>query len=99
MKSKINTYTLIGYLIFGFILNSLTLIIFFLSVYMNPSTYHGGEGHNNGVVTLVFTIPLWVLLLYLAKKRKEREAFIGIGINAIINFLFYVMIAFSECLD
>lgn len=95
MKIKITT-EIIQYLIYGFFINVLSLPIYGITAFLNPKTYFGNEGHNNGVIVLMIFIPIWLIIMVYYKSKKNKIANYGIGINMIINVTFYLMLCFTE---
>jgi len=84
------------YFIIGALINVASIGVFVISAYLNPKTYHGNEGHNNGVVLLCIMIPVWVMLLWKGRKNRDANKLIGYGINALVIILFYTIVAITE---
>jgi len=96
VNKKIEYRILVFYIILGFLVNVISVAVFGVSNYLNPKTYRGNEGHNNGLVVLIIYIPLWTYLIYRAYKSKDRYALISYGINATLCLIFYTIIALTE---
>ena len=95
MKIKF-TSEIIPYLIYGFLINVLSLVILGITAYLNPKTYYGNDGYNNGLIVLIIFIPIWLIIMAYYRSKKNETANYGIGINMIINVLFYLTLCFTE---
>ncbi len=96
MTGRIKLKAFLLYLFYGLLINVCMFPIWFISIYTNAKTYHGFEGHNNGFVILIFTLPIWLLILNKQKKLKNENAVIAFGINAALNFVLLISIGISE---
>ena len=72
---------------------AITFPVFFISIYMNPKTYHGNEGHNNGLVILCVTLPILVMVSRGWKRKNNIDAY-----NSSIWVLIMHVILFSTLL-
>lgn len=94
MDRKI-TSLVIPYILLGIVINTFSLLILGLLAYFNPKTYYGNEGYNNGLIVLLIYLPMWILLLKYFKGKKNWNAIIGIGLNMIINIIFYIIVSIT----
>src|SRR5574343_1335852 len=94
MRIKL-TFEIIPYFIYGLLLNVMSLAILGIAAYLNPKTYYGKDGFNNGLVVLIIFIPIWLMIMAYYRSKKNEIANYGIGINFIIHVLFYSIIYFT----
>jgi hypothetical protein len=84
------------YLLLGLLINVSSLVVFGILNYLNPSTYYGNDGFNSGLITLCIMLPVWWVFLFYYRSKKNNSAMRGVGINMIINVLFYLILTFTE---
>lgn len=72
-----------------------TFLVFFVSIYVNPKTYHGTEGHSNGLVLLLFSLLFWGMLVF-AYRKKPKEFLHGLMMNLTLDVIFFTLIAVLE---
>lgn len=95
-NNRLNIKLIFAYVLFGLLINFLSLVIFGISTYLNPKTYHGSIGHNNGSVVLLFFIPIWTIILTRKNRTKDKNALLGFGINALFCVILFSIIALTE---
>lgn len=84
------------YSILFFLINMIvTFLVFLVSIYVNPKTYHGTEGHNNGLVLLLFSLLFWGMLVF-ANRKKPKELIHGLMMNLSLDVIFFTLIAVLE---
>jgi hypothetical protein len=86
----------IPYLLLGLLINGFSVIVFGILNYLNPSTYYGNDGFNSGLITLCIMQPVWWVFLIYYRSKKNNSAIRGVGINMIINVLFYLILTFTQ---
>lgn len=87
---------IIPYLMYGLLLNVLSLAILGIITYLNPKTYYGNDGYNNGLIVLIIFIPIWLIIIAHYRSKKNEIANYGIGMNMTINVIFYLTLCFTE---
>jgi len=69
---KISTDYIINF-VFGTIVSVfIAFPVFFVSVYTNPKTYHGNEGHNNPLIVLIAIVIVGVITLFSKRVRQNK---------------------------